>query len=177
MFLFLGAYGQDLVEFVSAKGNKGTPQKWWNDQRMWLVRGLTSDLFGTLEYIGNHLGIAAREFNVTNKVNDEELRKRYDNEGKLEFGVSSPMFVPLSTAAIINGVAFLGGLLQLLKGRELEELLGQMAVASMGVANSWPIYEAMVLRSDGGRMPTKITIISLVLACLLFLMLSSIANL
>lgn len=142
---------------------------------MWLVRGLSSDLFGTLEYISNHLGIAARGFNVTNKVNNEEQRKRYD-EGKFEFGVSSPMFVPLSTAAIINLVAFFGGFLQFLKGRELDELLGQMVVASMGVANSWPVYEAMVLRSDGGRMPTKITIISLVLAWLLFVVISSIAK-
>ncbi|XP_042021467.1 cellulose synthase-like protein G3 [Salvia splendens] len=168
MFLFLGAYGQDLIEFISVR-------KWWNDQRMWLVRGLSSDLFGTLEYISNQLGIGGRSFNVTNKVDDEEMRKRY-NEGMFEFGVSSPMFVPLSTAAIINLVAFLGGVLQFLKGRGLEEMLGQMVVTSMGVANSLPIYEAMVLRSDGGRMPTKITIISLVLASFLFLVIYSIVN-
>lgn len=142
---------------------------------MWIVRGLTSDLFGTLEYISNKLGIAARDFNVTNKVNDEELRKRY-YEGKVEFGVPSPMFVPFSTAAIINLVAFFGGILKLLKGGELDDLLGQMAVTSMGVANSWPVYEAMVLRSDGGRMPTKITIISLVLAFLMFIVVSFIAK-
>lgn len=142
---------------------------------MWIIRGLSSDLFGTLEYISNKLGIAARNFNVTNKVNDEELSKRY-YEGKFEFGVSSPMFVPLSTAAIINLVAFLGGILKFLKGGEVDKLLGQMAVASMGVVNSWPVYEAMVLRSDGGRMPTKITIISLVLAWLLFIVISFIAK-
>lgn len=142
---------------------------------MWIIRGLSSDLFGTLEYISNKLGIAARNFNVTNKVSDEKLSKRY-YEGKFEFGVSSPMFVPLSTAAIINLVAFLGGILKFLKGGEVDKLLGQMAVASMGVVNSWPVYEAMVLRSDGGRMPTKITIISLVLAWLLFIVISFIAK-
>ena len=139
------------------------------------MRGLSSDLFGTLEYISNLLDIGRRSFNVTNKVDDEEMRKRYD-EGMFEFGVSSPMFVPLSTAAIINLVAFLGGVLQFLKDRGLEEILGQMVVTSMGVANSLPIYKAMVLRSDGGRMPAKITIISLVLASLLFIVISSIVN-
>ncbi|KAL1569883.1 cellulose synthase-like protein G3 [Salvia divinorum] len=173
MFLFLGAYGQDLIEFISVGGNV---RKWWNDQRMWLVRGLSSDLFGILEYISNQLGIGGRSFNVTNKVNDEEMRKRYD-EGKFEFGISSPMFVPLSMAAIINLVAFLGGFLQFLKGRGLEEMLGQMIVTCIGVANSLPLYEAMVLRSDGGRIPTKIINISLVLASLLFLVISAIVNL
>lgn len=168
MFLFLGAYGQDLIEFSSVR-------KWWNDQRMWLVRGLSSDLFGTLEYISNQLGVGGRSFNVTNKVDDEEMRKRY-NQGKFEFGVSSPMFVPLSMAAIINLVAFLGGVFQFLRDRGLEGMLGQMIVTSMGVANSIPVYEAMVLRSDGGRMPTKITIISLVLVSFMFLVVSSIAN-
>ncbi|KAH6820044.1 cellulose synthase like G3 [Perilla frutescens var. hirtella] len=172
IFLFVGAYGQDLVEFVLAEG---TLQRWWNDQRMWVIRVLTSDLFGTLEYIGNHLGIYARGFNVTNKINDDELRRRYD-EGKFEFGVPSPMFVPLSTAAIINAAALMGGLLQVVKGRELNELLGQMVVAGFGVVNSWPVYEAMVLRSDGGRMPTKITFISLVLAWLIFTLVSTIAK-
>ncbi|KAL0292533.1 UNVERIFIED_CONTAM: Cellulose synthase-like protein G3, partial [Sesamum radiatum] len=104
VFLFLGAYGQDYVEFVLAKG---TTLRWWSDQRMWLIRILTSDLFGTLEYISNQLGIATRSFNVTSKVNDDELKNRYD-EGKFEFGVPSPMFVPLSTVAIINLAAFFG---------------------------------------------------------------------
>ncbi|KAI3469092.1 hypothetical protein Pfo_025755 [Paulownia fortunei] len=168
MFLFLGAYGQDFLEFILAQG---TTLRWWSDQRMFLIRVLSSDLFGTLEYISNNLGIAARGFNVTNKVNDNELRKRYD-EGKFEFGVASPMFVPFSTAAIVNLVAFFGGFLQVLRGRDLTELFGQMVLASFGVVNSWPVYEAMVLRTDKGRMPTKITIISVFLAWALFAVIS-----
>ncbi|KAK6162200.1 hypothetical protein DH2020_002041 [Rehmannia glutinosa] len=167
-FLFIGAYGQDFLEFILSQG---TALRWWSDQRMWLIRILSSDLFGTLEYISNHMGIAARGFNVTNKVNDHEQRKRYD-EGKFEFGVSSPMFVPFSTVAIVNLVAFFGGFLQVLRGRDLDEMFGQMVVAGFGVLNSWPVYEAMVLRSDKGKMPIKITIISLVLAWLLFVVIS-----
>ncbi|XP_010267672.1 PREDICTED: cellulose synthase-like protein G3 [Nelumbo nucifera] len=36
-FLFLGAYGQDAIEFTLAGS---TIQRWWNDQRMWLIRGI-----------------------------------------------------------------------------------------------------------------------------------------
>lgn len=169
-FLSLGAYGQDLIEFIIAPR---TTRRWWNDQRMWIIRVLSSDLFGTLEYIGNHLGISTREFDITNKGNNEDQRKRY-NEGKFEFGVPSPMFVPLSTSAIVNLAALSWGILQALRGNSLNELGGQMILACFGVVNSWPVYEAMVLRTDEGRMPTKITLISVSLAWVLSTVLSNI---
>ncbi|KAL7160642.1 hypothetical protein ABFS83_01G110100 [Erythranthe nasuta] len=164
MFLFVGAYGQDLLEFIL---EQGTTLRWWSDQRMWLVRGLSSDLFGTLEYVSNRLGIASRGFNVTTKVNDNEQRTQYDN-GKFQFGVVSPVFMPFSTAAIVNLIAVFGGFLQLLRGTILlDEFLGQMIISSFGMANSWPVYEAMFFRTDKGRMPAKITIFSVILAWLL----------
>ncbi|CAI9772102.1 unnamed protein product [Fraxinus pennsylvanica] len=75
IFLFLGAYGQDCLEFVLARG---TILRWWSDQRMWLIRSLSSDLFGSLEHIINHLGIATRGFEVTSKVVDNEQNKSVD---------------------------------------------------------------------------------------------------
>ncbi|XP_012829785.1 PREDICTED: cellulose synthase-like protein G3 isoform X1 [Erythranthe guttata] len=164
MFLFVGAYGQDLLEFIL---EQGTTLRWWSDQRMWLVRGLSSDFFGTLEYVSNRLGIASRGFNVTTKVNDNEQRTQYDN-GKFQFGVVSPVFMPFSTAAIVNLIAVFGGFLQLLRGTILlDEFLGQIIISSFGMVNSWPVYEAMFFRTDKGRMPTKITIFSVILAWLL----------
>ncbi|KAL3834920.1 hypothetical protein ACJIZ3_009656 [Penstemon smallii] len=166
IFLFLGAYGQDCIEFILSKG---TILRWWSDQRMWIVRVLSSDLFGCVEYISNHVGIVPRGFNVTNKVIGNEQSKRY-NEGKFEFGVSSPMFVPLSTAALLNLTAFLWGFLQVLMGIQMfKGLFGvQMFVSGFGVVNCWPVYEAMVMRSDNGRMPYKITFLSVFLAWGLF---------
>ncbi|CAI9093441.1 OLC1v1028943C2 [Oldenlandia corymbosa var. corymbosa] len=151
-FLFLVAYGQECVDFIISGS---TFERWWNDQRMWLIRGLTSYPFGTLEYFNKVLGIATKGFSLTSKVVDDEQGKRYD-QGVFEFGVESPMFVPLSTAAILNLVAFLYGFLKI----NLDGLFVQMFIAGFGVLNSIPIYEAMVLRSDKGRMPTKITVIS-----------------
>ncbi|KAL0331058.1 UNVERIFIED_CONTAM: Cellulose synthase-like protein G3 [Sesamum angustifolium] len=86
---------------------------------------------------------------VTSKVMDAELSRRYD-QGMFEFGVPSPMFVPLATAAILNLIAFLGGGVLVLKERSFGSFFIQMFIAGFGVMNSLPFYEAMVLRRDKG---------------------------
>ncbi|GJT03558.1 cellulose synthase-like protein G3 [Tanacetum coccineum] len=163
VFLFLGAYCQDLYDFILFDG---TYKRWWNDQRMWLIRGLSPYLFGFVEYIVKHLGITTQGFHVTNKVKDDEQRKRYD-QGLMEFGVHSPMFVPLTTASIVNLFALITGLIQTLNFPNFDKLFVQLFLAGFGVLNNWPVYEAMILRSDKGRMPIKTIIISTCLASIL----------
>lgn len=160
IFLFLGAYGQDCYDFIYFDG---TLHQWWNEQRMWIIRGLSSYLFGLTEYIIKHLGIPTQGFNLTSKVLDDDQSKRYD-QGLFEFGIASPMFVPLGMAAIINLIAFVAGLTKGFRGGELERLFVQIFITGFGVLNSWPIYEAMILRSDNGKMSTKTTITSTILA-------------
>lgn len=140
---------------------------------MWTMRGLSSYMFGTTEYLIKHLGISTQGFNVTSKLLDDEQSKRYD-QGKFEFGVPSPIFVPLTVAAIINLIAFLVGFLEILKGQNWDEFLLQMFVAGFGILNSLSVYEGMVLRTDKGRMATKTTIISTVLASGLYVASSAI---
>ncbi|CAL1373630.1 unnamed protein product [Linum trigynum] len=170
IFVFVGAYGQDALEFVLVGG---TVQRWWSDQRIWLLRGLSSHLFGTVEYFLKFLGMAAG-FNVTSKVVDEEQSKRYD-QGIFEFGVHSPMFVPPTVAALINLLALVQGLVVVLVGIcsggadvAAEVPVVELLVAGFGVVNSWPIYEAVALRSDDGRMPLKTTVWSVALALLVY---------
>ncbi|KAI7989419.1 Cellulose synthase-like protein G3 [Camellia lanceoleosa] len=164
IFLFIGSYGQDCLTCILAKG---TFQRWWSDQRMWMVRGVTCHMFGLIEFVSKYLGIATQGFNVTSKVVDNEQGKRYD-QGTFEFGVESPMFVSLAVAAIINLIAFVGGLIGVLRGKNSEGLFGQLLISGFVVLNCCPVYEAMVLRTDKGRMPTKTTIISTFLAWALY---------
>ncbi|XP_038904313.1 cellulose synthase-like protein G2 isoform X2 [Benincasa hispida] len=161
-FLFLGAYGQDLFEFML---DGSTFQKWWNEQRMWSIRALSSYFFASIEFFLKFLGISAFGFNVTSKVIDQEQSKRYDEE-LFDFGASSPMFLPMATTAIINFVAVLIGIWRALGGA-WEQFFLQMFLAGFVVLNCWPLYEAMVFRNDGGKLPPKITFLSLFLALLL----------
>ncbi|KAF9685948.1 hypothetical protein SADUNF_Sadunf03G0107700 [Salix dunnii] len=159
-FLFLGAYGQDYLDFMLAGGSV---QRWWSDQRFWIARGITSYFFGSIEFFLGCLGISASGFTVTSKAVDAEQSKRYD-QGIFEFGVHSPMFVSLTLAAIINLISFSQGLVDVLRGNNLEGLFVQMFISGFAVVNSLPIYEAMALRNDSGKMPIKTTITATLLA-------------
>ncbi|XP_030454109.1 cellulose synthase-like protein G3 [Syzygium oleosum] len=174
IFLFLGAYAQDLADFVLA-GHNGTFRRWWNDQRMCLIRGLTSYVFGAIELALKSLGIAAHGFNVTSKVLDDEQSKKYE-QGLFEFGAVSPMFVVLALAAIFNLVSLVQGLMVVVARRSdvdaVQGLVLQILLAGFGVVNGWPIYEAMFIRSDKGRMPTKVTLVSACIASLIYTVVS-----
>lgn len=160
MLLFFGAYAQDLLEFIIVGS---TFRKWWNDQRMWMIRGLSSYFYGFIEFTLKSLGISSYGFQVTDKTMEEEQSKRYMQES-FEFGVWTPMFMPMAMAATVNLASFGSGFVRILKGlNDFDEIFGQMFVAGFVSLNCWPVYEAMVLRNDGGKMPFKITFMSMFL--------------
>ncbi|GMI71664.1 cellulose synthase like G3, ARABIDOPSIS THALIANA CELLULOSE SYNTHASE-LIKE G3 [Hibiscus trionum] len=164
VFLVLGAYGQDFVDFVLAGG---TVRRWWNAQRLWMIRGLTCYMFGSVEYMLKSAGISTHGFSLTSKVVDDAQSKRY-GQGIFEFGVPSPLFVPLTMAAIINLVSFMLGLAGFLRGNAEEGLGLQMILTGLIVLNCLPIYGAIALRSDAGKMSTKITVISTFMSVALY---------
>lgn len=167
-FLFLGSHGKDFLAYALAGS---TFKKWWNSRRMWLILGCSSYPFSILDWFLTSIGMSICEFNVTSKVSDAELSKRYE-KGVFEFGVESPLLLMVSIAAIVNLVAFLVGIKKVLTDNaRLEELFVQVFIAGLGVVNSWPIYEGMVLRNDKGKMPANITLKSVFVAlftCFLF---------
>ncbi|XP_023745657.1 cellulose synthase-like protein G3 [Lactuca sativa] len=169
-FLFLGAYGKNLLDYVVAGS---TLKKWWSYQRMWLILGCSTYLFSFFDWLVTSLGMSTLEFNVTSKVSDDEQEKRYQ-KGIFSFGVESPMFVSINVAVIVNFFAFLIGIRHVfINNGRLEELFGQLLITGFGVVIGWPIFEGMVLRSDKGKMPTKTTLISVCVALFMHLMFSS----
>ncbi|KAE8717159.1 Cellulose synthase-like protein G3 [Hibiscus syriacus] len=166
VFLFLGAYGQDFIEYV-IEGSSF--RKWWSSQRMWMIRNLSSFAFATAECLLKPIGLSSYGFIVTSKVVDDEQYKRY-YRGVWEFGAPSTLFVPPTTAAIINLLSFIWGAVLIFSGgRDVgESLILQMVLAGCIVLNCLPIYEAIALRSDHGKMPAKITIISTFVAGALY---------
>ncbi|KAE8717158.1 putative Cellulose synthase like G3 [Hibiscus syriacus] len=154
VFLFIGAYGQDFIEYV-IEGSSF--RKWWSSQRMWMIRNLSSFAFATAECLLKSTGLSSYGFIVTSKVVDDEQYKRY-YRGMWEIGVPSTLLVPPTTAAIINLLSFIWGAVLIFSGgRDVgESLVLQMVLAGCIVLNCLPIYEAIALRSDHGKMPTKL---------------------
>ncbi|KAG9448222.1 hypothetical protein H6P81_014350 [Aristolochia fimbriata] len=160
-YLVLGAYGQDLLDFVLARG--GTIQRWWSDQRIWMMRGASSFLFALLQFSLSRIGFSGFGFNVTSKVVDDDQSKRH-KLGIFEFGVPSPLFLPPATIAVINLATFIAGLGTTLQKRCFSEMFVQIFISGYVVINSLPIYEAMFLRSDKGKMHIKTTMMALCIA-------------
>ncbi|CAA7019712.1 unnamed protein product [Microthlaspi erraticum] len=150
-FLFVGAYAQDLLDFVLEGGSY---RRWWNDQRMWLIRGLSSFFFGLIEFTLKTLNLSTLGFNVTSKTNDDkEQSERYEQE-IFDFGSSSYMFLPMTMVAIVNLIALVWGLYCLFSLREV--LVLDLMLASFAVVNCLPIYKAMILRKDDGKLPQTV---------------------
>ncbi|KAM1097460.1 hypothetical protein ACFX13_015190 [Malus domestica] len=135
---------------------------------MWMIRGLSSSTFGFVEYFLKSLGISTHGFNVTSKVLHEDQSKRYE-QGLMEFGVSSPFFVPLTVAAIVNLAAFSWGHVEIFRGGgSLEGLFVQIFIVGFSIVNCIPIYEAMISRNDKRKFPTKTSPVSTILAFALY---------
>ncbi|RVX04163.1 Cellulose synthase-like protein G1 [Vitis vinifera] len=130
----LQSYGQDYLELIISGG---TTQRWWNNQRAWMMRGLSSYSIGSVEYILKSIGISTFQFSVTSKAVGEEQSKRY-KKGMFEFGVVSPLFLPLTTAAIINLVSFLWAIAQVFGQGSIEGLLLQILLVGFAMVNCGP---------------------------------------
>ncbi|KAJ0986879.1 hypothetical protein J5N97_005235 [Dioscorea zingiberensis] len=127
---------------------------WWNSQRMWVFRRITSFL----------LWLPLITYS-SSLVNEQEV---------MEFHSASPMFVIVGTVALLNAFCLVGGVMRMVNMNEgdagMDALLIQVVLCGMVVAINVPIYEGLFLRKDKGCMPSSVTFASLgaaMLACLL----------
>ncbi|KFK43508.1 hypothetical protein AALP_AA1G134400 [Arabis alpina] len=151
-----------LLDFVLEGGSY---RGWWNDQRMWLIRGFSSFFFSFIEFTLQTLNLSSNGFNLTSKINDdEEQSKRYEQE-LFEFGPSSPMFLPMTMVAIMNFLALVWGIYGFFFWGE--RLILELMLASFAAVNCLPIYDAIVLRKDHGKLPKKVCFLAGILTLVL----------
>ncbi|CAN6196333.1 unnamed protein product [Urochloa humidicola] len=140
-----------------------TLRGWWNGQRMWMIRRITSYLYGVIDTVRKMLGLSKMGFVVSPKVSDEDESKRYEQE-IMEFRTSSPDYVIIVTVALLNLVCLVGGLCRIITSGGNMLLNGfflQVVLSGLLVIINIPIYEAMFLRKDRGRIPFSVTLTSI----------------
>lgn len=135
---------------------------------MWLIRGVSSSIFATLDFILSQTGVSALGFSLTSKAQKEEEDKLYDN-GKFAINTASPFFISVGTIAIANLISFIFGFIMAVRRvGGLDEMLIQLLLSGFIMMNSWPFYEAMFIIKDGGKMPGSVTKASIFLASIFF---------
>ncbi|CAL5073784.1 unnamed protein product [Urochloa decumbens] len=141
-----------------------TLRGWWNGQRMWMIRRITSYLYGGIDTVRKMLGLSKMGFVISPKVSDEDESKRYGQE-IMEFGTSSsPDYVIIASIALLNLVCLVGGLCRIFTSGGNMPLNGfflQVILCGLLVIINIPIYEAMFLRKDRGRIPFSVTLTSI----------------
>ena len=164
-YVFLAEYSYSLGEFLYSAG---TIQGRWNEQRAWMYRRTTSYLFAFLDTILKLLGFVELSFVISEKVSDEDVSRRYEQE-VMEFGSPSPMFTILATLAMLNLFGFVWGVKRVVMDahlRALELLAIQLIISGVLVLVNLPLYQGLFFRKDKGAMPTSVTYKSVGLALL-----------
>ncbi|PSR85408.1 Cellulose synthase-like protein [Actinidia chinensis var. chinensis] len=169
LYVFVSRNACSIVEALTSGA---TLKAWWNSQRMWLIRRTTSYVFAFIDTITRQLGFSQTAFVITAKVVDKDVLERYQKE-TMEFGSSSVMFTIIATLALLNLFCFVGGIMKIVWGMDLnfaDHLVPQIVLCGLVVVVNVPVYQALFVRHDRGRIPSSVTFKSVVLASLVCLM-------
>ncbi|XVE90177.1 hypothetical protein DITRI_Ditri20bG0057300 [Diplodiscus trichospermus] len=147
----------------------GTFRGWCNDQRMWMFKRTTSYFFAFLDNILKLLGYSKAAFVITEKIADDDVCKRYEQE-LIEFGATSPMFDILATLAMIHLFSSFGAIKKVILDADHSKVLDifglQILLCLLLVTINWPVYQALFFRKDNGKMPRSVAYKSIILALL-----------
>ncbi|KAL4310006.1 hypothetical protein GQ457_01G007200 [Hibiscus cannabinus] len=156
----------NLFSIAEALIHGSTFKAWWNLQRIWLLRRTTSYFFAFVDCIVRQLGLSQTTFTLTAKVVTDDVSKRYHRE-IMDFGSTSIMFTVISTLTMVNLLSLVGIALKMfLWGSDVGKLMSQVVLCGLMVSVNAPVYEAMFLRKDKGRIPASVMFKSIALASL-----------
>lgn len=163
MFIFLSAQAKHMQEVLIM----GYPIRTsLTEQRVWMFRSFTSYLYANLNTVMEKTGLIKASFLPTNKVANEVADKLYQ-KGLYNFEAPNLFMVPLCTLYIFNLASFLIGFARVLHVGERNEMLMEAFIPIFGITLHFPLLEGMVVRKDRGRVPTNISLISVVVSSIL----------
>ncbi|XP_068341380.1 cellulose synthase-like protein G2 [Pyrus communis] len=163
-FIFLSSHSKHLYE-VLATGS--TFRHWVNEQRIWMMKSITSHLYGSVDAFMKKLGIREASFFPTNKVDDVEQLKRY-NMGVFDFQTSLLFLVPMVALIILNMASFAVGIARGIFVGELDKMFIQVFIPFYVIVMNYPIIEGMLIRKDKGSIPLSVTLVSALVSLIFY---------
>ena len=144
---YLSAGIQHLIEVLSGRGSVA---KWWDEQRIWILKSVIGGLFALIDATKKFLGLSNVKFTLSNKAIGKEKLKKYE-QGRFDFEGAALFMSPLVVLLIVNVVCFFGGLWRLHNVKDFEEMFGQLFLISYLMALSYPIFVGIItMKSQGG---------------------------
>ncbi|KAM1039523.1 hypothetical protein EV2_029707 [Malus domestica] len=135
---------------------------------------MSSYLFAFFDTILHSFGYSNLAFLITAKVANEDVSQRHKKE-IMEFGDSSPMLTPLATLALPNLYCFAGFLKEAINGKGIAQVYDtltlQILLCGALILINLPLYQALYLRKDKGKIPATVAFKSMafaVVACTCF---------
>ncbi|CAM8934803.1 unnamed protein product [Rhodiola kirilowii] len=142
-YFFLAKYTYSLGEALRCGYTK---KRWWNLQRMWLIRMTTSYLYAFLDTVMKQLGFSETSFTITSKTMDKSDMIKYERE-IIDFGHSSFTLI-IFTLAMLNLVALVTGAITLITSDSSEstmKFVAQMILCGVLVMLYLPVYKAVAI--------------------------------
>ncbi|KAF8401837.1 hypothetical protein HHK36_012783 [Tetracentron sinense] len=168
-FVFVSALCKHLSEVLLSGGSF---RIWRNEQRIWMLRSVTVYFFGFLDVAMKWIGKRGTGFVPTSKVIDKEHIERYQM-GKFDFQAPTMLLVPLIALVVLNMETFIGGVGRVIIETSYDKMFGQIFHTFFILTISYPVIEGMIQRKDRGRVPTSVTLLSVIFS-IIFLSLGSV---
>ncbi|BFG14071.1 hypothetical protein CerSpe_003450 [Prunus speciosa] len=163
-FVFLSSISKHLYEVLSTGF---TFRHWINEQRIWMMKSITSHLYGSVDAFMKKIGMREASFFPTNKVDDVDQLKRY-NMGVFDFQTSILFLAPMAALVILNMASFAIGISRVIFLGELDKFFIQAFIPFYVILMNYPIVEGMLIRKDRGRIPPSVTLLSTVVSLIFY---------
>ncbi|KAL1562120.1 cellulose synthase-like protein E1 [Salvia divinorum] len=162
VFVFVSSQLKHAQEVLASGDSLRT---WVNEQRVSVMKSLTSYSFAAANAILEKMGLSKASFVPTSKVTDDEVAKLYQM-GKYDFQAPPIFMVILCTVYMLNLASLVVGLVRVLVNGKMNEMVMQAFLPLFGVVLHYPLMEGMVLRKDAGRVSPSVSLLSAVISSL-----------
>ncbi|KAL5712210.1 hypothetical protein ACHQM5_014402 [Ranunculus cassubicifolius] len=155
---------QQILE-VLATG--GSIRLFWNEQRLWFMKGATSNLLAFLDILKKLMGMKEIDFNPTNKSSKEKEIQKYQMD-IFDFDIDSRFLLILATISCLNIVSLAVGIGRVIVQENFMEMFGQISLSHIILLLIYPVIEALLFRKDEGRIPKTVLLLSLSLVFIVY---------